>query len=82
MLFADLITLAEGCRFRDCKHDVEPGCAVQAAIAAGAVDARRLESWRKLGAEEAANSAAMQVSKVRAAGKYTKKSAAKRRPGG
>ena len=35
-----------------------------------------------LGAEEAANSAAMQVSKVRAAGKYTKKSAAKRRPGG
>lgn len=81
MLFADLIDLASGCRFRDCKHGVEPGCAVQAAIKAGSVEVRRLESWRKLGAEEKANSSAMQVSKVRAAGKYTKKSAAKRRPG-
>ena len=82
VLFADLIDLAASCRFRDCKHGVEPGCAVQAAIATGAVDARRLESWRKLVAEEAANSEAMQVSKVRAAGKFTKKSAAKRRFGG
>jgi ribosome biogenesis GTPase len=82
VLFADLRELAAGCRFRDCKHGVEPGCAVQAGIKSGAVDARRLESWRKLGAEEALNSSAMQVSKVRAAGKFTKKSAAKRRHGG
>lgn len=82
VLFSDLIDLAAGCRFRDCTHSVEPGCAVQAAIKAGLVDARRLDSWRKLGAEEKANSSAMQVSKVRAAGKYTKKSAAKRRPRG
>lgn len=80
VLFADLIDLAADCRFRDCKHSVEPGCAVQAAIKAGRVDARRLDSWRKLTSEEVTNSQAMVAAKTRAAGKFTKKSAAKRRP--
>jgi ribosome biogenesis GTPase / thiamine phosphate phosphatase len=79
ILFSDLAELATHCRFRDCKHDVEPGCAVQAAIAAGKIDPARLPRWRKLVAEEKANSDAMAMSKTRAAGKYTKKSAAKRR---
>ncbi len=46
--FADIEELAEQCRFADCGHDSEPGCAVQAAIVDGALPRRRLESYRKL----------------------------------
>ena len=46
--FGDIEELAAGCRFRDCRHEAEPGCAVRAAIAAGALDASRLDSWHKL----------------------------------
>ncbi len=42
-VFADIADLAEGCRFRDCRHDAEPGCAV-----VGAVDPDRLRNWRHL----------------------------------
>lgn len=80
ILFSDLIDLAAQCRFRDCAHDHEPGCAVQAAIAAGQVNAARLPRWRKLVAEEKTNSAAMVAAKTRALGKHTKKSATKWRP--
>jgi ribosome biogenesis GTPase len=51
--FADVFDLMDHCRFRDCKHDQEPGCAVTAAIEAGALDPRRLESMTRLVAEEA-----------------------------
>ncbi len=46
--FEEIIELAEQCRFRDCAHDTEPGCAVRAAIDAGALGAERLESYQKL----------------------------------
>jgi ribosome biogenesis GTPase len=46
--FADLEALAQACRFGDCGHGREPGCAVQAAVADGTLDAGRLASWRKL----------------------------------
>ncbi|MFQ5528376.1 MAG: ribosome small subunit-dependent GTPase A [Thermoanaerobaculia bacterium] len=46
--FADIEALAAGCRFSDCGHDSEPGCAVQAAIRAGTLDLARFESFRKL----------------------------------
>jgi ribosome biogenesis GTPase len=46
--FADVEELAASCRFSDCEHETEPGCAVRAAIAAGTLDAARLESYRKL----------------------------------
>src|SRR5207237_38657 len=49
--FADVAALAEGCRFPDCAHDAEPGCAVTAAEASGALAADRLASFRKLGRE-------------------------------
>lgn len=49
--FADIEALAEGCRFRDCRHVQEPGCAVRAAAASGSLAASRLESYRKLAAE-------------------------------
>ena len=50
--FADVDELASQCRFTDCQHQSEPGCAVQAAIASGTLDADRLESWRKLQREQ------------------------------
>jgi ribosome biogenesis GTPase len=46
--FADVEALATGCRFGDCRHDREPGCAVQEAIGTGALDERRLGSYQKL----------------------------------
>jgi ribosome biogenesis GTPase len=49
--FADVTRHAERCRFRDCTHHHEPGCAVLAALAAGELDAERVESYRKLVAE-------------------------------
>ncbi len=52
--FADVFDLMDHCRFRDCKHDQEPGCAVQAAIAAGELDPVRLRSLDRLVEEEAA----------------------------
>jgi ribosome biogenesis GTPase len=49
--FPDIDTLASHCRFRDCTHESEPGCAVIAAVEAGLLPARRLESYRQLQAE-------------------------------
>jgi len=49
--FKDIGMLAPECRFRDCGHDGEPGCAVAAAVAAGTLPAERLASFRKLQAE-------------------------------
>jgi ribosome biogenesis GTPase len=49
--YADLEDLATGCRFRDCAHRSEPGCAVAAAIDDGRLDPGRLVGWRKLSAE-------------------------------
>ena len=46
--FADIAALAETCRFGDCRHEGEPGCAVQAAIDAGEIPAGRLDEYKKL----------------------------------
>lgn len=46
--FRDIETLAEACRFRDCSHGNEPGCAVRAAITSGTLDAKRYQSFVKL----------------------------------
>lgn len=46
--FPEVDRLAQGCRFLDCKHMREPGCAVIAAVESGAFDARRYESYRRL----------------------------------
>jgi len=51
--FADIDALAEQCRFRDCQHRTEPGCAVRAAVESGELAAARLESFHKLAAEQA-----------------------------
>jgi ribosome biogenesis GTPase len=51
--FADIDALAEHCRFRDCQHRTEPGCAVRAAVESGELASVRLESFHKLAAEQA-----------------------------
>ena len=52
--FADIFKLAELCKFRDCKHEDEPNCAVRGAIAKGEISIERLESMKRLVAEELA----------------------------
>ncbi|MCX4642341.1 MULTISPECIES: ribosome small subunit-dependent GTPase A [unclassified Streptomyces] len=47
-VFSEIEALAEGCRFHDCAHDAEPGCAVLAALDDGTLPPRRLDSYRKL----------------------------------
>ena len=54
-LFAEITELAPQCRFRDCTHQHEPGCAVQAAIKVGTLDPARLDRWRKLLDENRSN---------------------------
>src|SRR5947209_5222400 len=49
--FSDIDALAAACRFGDCRHEREPGCAVRGALANGDLSARRLASWRRLGQE-------------------------------
>jgi ribosome biogenesis GTPase len=50
-VFDDVAALASACRFRDCRHEGEPGCAVREAVEAGTLDPERLESYLKLDAE-------------------------------
>ncbi|WP_316772493.1 ribosome small subunit-dependent GTPase A [Streptomyces sasae] len=47
-VFAEIEELAEGCRFSDCGHESEPGCAVRLAVETGELPERRLDSYRKL----------------------------------
>ncbi len=49
--FSDVETLARACRFTDCTHAGEPGCAVGAAVQQGLLARERVEGWRKLGRE-------------------------------
>jgi ribosome biogenesis GTPase len=51
--FADIAEFADECRFSDCRHESEPDCAVLAAIESGELEARRLDSYRKLEREAA-----------------------------
>lgn len=58
-VFAELAELAAGCRFRDCRHQGEPGCAVAQAVKAGEVDPERVQRWQALLDEEAENRRAL-----------------------
>ncbi len=66
-VFDDIEELARGCRFKDCAHEAEPGCAVKKAISEGKLDDRRLASYRKLQLENAEATAT--IAERRAAGK-------------
>ncbi|MBT8105377.1 MAG: ribosome small subunit-dependent GTPase A, partial [Woeseiaceae bacterium] len=54
-VFSDIGTLASSCRFTDCSHTSEPGCAVLGAIESGELDAGRLKRYRKLKSEDRRN---------------------------
>jgi ribosome biogenesis GTPase len=78
--FDEIDGLASACRFRNCGHDSEPGCAVKAGLETGAVTIERLESWRKLKRELKARTARLDPAKtaaekrrVRAVNKASKK---------
>jgi ribosome biogenesis GTPase len=51
--FSDIAGLADQCRFSDCSHEGEPGCAVQAALASGELDEGRYRSYLQLKREQA-----------------------------
>jgi len=80
-VFADIVDLAATCRFADCGHDGEPGCAIAEAVEKGTLDAERLRRWRKLAAEEAHNnqSLAERRSRDRAFGKMAKRAMAEKK---
>jgi len=83
-LFDDLTGLASDCRFSDCRHESEPGCAIQAAIAAGDLDPARLVRWQKLLREDRHNSETIHQAhqRNRAFGKMHRKIQDKRKPPG
>lgn len=58
-VFDDISSLAAQCRFSDCKHETEPGCAIQRALKQGEIAPEKLTRWNKLVAEERFNSASL-----------------------
>ncbi|HOV03331.1 MAG TPA: ribosome small subunit-dependent GTPase A [Kaistiaceae bacterium] len=80
-VFEDIVALAGDCRFGDCRHEGEPGCAVRAAIEAGDLDPARLARWQKLHREETHNSASLaeRRAKDRKFGKMVKRAMAEKR---
>ena len=64
-VFSEVLTLAERCRFGDCEHRGEPGCAVQAAVADGSLAPGRLERYRKLVDEDRRNSETLMARRAR-----------------
>ena len=68
LAFADIDELAESCRFRDCAHVAEPGCAVLDAVADQRLDGQRLERWRQVEAEANAASERAEATEARRRG--------------
>jgi len=64
-VFEDIEALTAKCRFRDCQHASEPGCAVLEAVKCGRLASARLSRWRKLQAEDAFNSASLAERRAR-----------------
>lgn len=63
--FADIAELAESCRFADCAHENEPGCAVKRAVADGALEERRFNNYKKLLREQALNASTLAERRAR-----------------
>ncbi len=64
--YSDLGAFADGCRFRDCRHEKEPGCAVRAAVENSDLDEKRLEGYLKLRHEAEAHELRQNTHEVRA----------------
>ena len=74
-VFGDVEELFAGCRFHDCAHESEPGCAVQAAIASGDLEERRWLSYRKMDRELASLHRRQNVAEQRRQGKAFRRTA-------
>jgi ribosome biogenesis GTPase len=59
-VFDDIVSLSQQCRFSDCAHLSEPGCAIRAALADGTLQADRLQRWEKLAAEDHSNTVSIE----------------------
>jgi ribosome biogenesis GTPase len=81
-VFPDIEALAEGCRFRDCAHGEEPGCAVVAAVGTDALRRDRFDAWRSLRreAEAAAESAEDRNRKNKQSGRVAREAQRMKRP--
>lgn len=79
--FPEISELAATCKFRDCEHETEPGCAVQAGIASGAVDPDRLKRFKKLKRENeyATETIAQARDRYRKLGKMYRSATAKKK---
>ncbi|MEV8466220.1 ribosome small subunit-dependent GTPase A [Fluviibacterium sp. DFM31] len=64
-VFEDVSSLATQCRFSDCTHETEPGCAILAAIESGDLDPARLRRWQKLRREDQHNSQTLAQARAR-----------------
>jgi ribosome biogenesis GTPase len=80
-LFEDIETLAAQCKFSDCAHESEPGCAVKAALSSGALDRARFLRWQKLNREDQYNSETIAAARARqkSFGRVVKEAMAKSR---
>ena len=72
-VFDDVTAVALDCRFANCTHADEPGCAIRAALGEGSLDPARVERWRKLALEGSVNSAAASVRRARLLSKAGKR---------
>lgn len=75
-VFSDITDLALTCRFRDCKHQTEPGCAIRAALESGDLEETRLQRWKKLSEEDQQNTQnlAKRHAREQSSGKMAKRS--------
>ncbi|NIZ60933.1 ribosome small subunit-dependent GTPase A [Sedimentitalea sp. CY04] len=64
-VFSDLMEIAQSCRFNDCSHNGEPGCAVTAAVKSGTLELARVERWQKLQRDEERNTETLVQSRRR-----------------
>ncbi len=78
-LFEDVLELIAACRFSDCRHDAEPGCAIKNAIESGELDDRRYQNFLKLKAEQARNARVLAARAEREAAKAHRAASRKRR---
>lgn len=63
--FKDIVGLAVNCKFNDCSHQNEPGCAIRSSIESGNLEQRRLDSYHKLMKEQAFNQATLAEKRAR-----------------
>lgn len=68
-VFSDLVDLAGSCKFSDCAHESEPGCAIRAAIGTGELDPKRLQRWQKLLREDRINTETIAEARTRQRGR-------------